>query len=350
MNGKDSTPRLAYGGLVAAGLILSALVLSPLWKPLLLAAVLASALWRPHEGLARVLGGRRSLSALAFTLATLLFVLVPLTLLGLYLVGEAVHLVDHVREILRASGPGGLLEALPDRLERLVRSGMDYLKDGGDDLGARLRTGGTQALLSLGGVLSAIGAAAFQLVIMLIGQFFLLREGARVVRWVQQAYPLPPDDMQALLEDFRFVARNVVGATVVTAFVQATIATVGYFIAGVPAPLLFGALTMFMAFVPALGTPAVGLPLAVFLLLTGHVWQGIFLAAWALLFVGVVDNVLRPVLMRGQSGRMDGTVLFFALLGGITFFGPIGLIVGPVAVVLMDSVVRLRRKRIETPV
>jgi predicted PurR-regulated permease PerM len=343
-----NTPRFAYGGLVAVALVLAALVISPLWRPLLLAAVLASVLWWPHERLAGLLRGRRTLSALALTLATLLFVLVPLTLLGLYLVGEAVQLVEHVRAILRASGPGGLLDALPDRLEGLVRSGLDYLKGGGDDLGARLRTGGTRALLSLGGVLAAIGGAAFHLAIMLIGLFFFLREGRRVVGWVRTAYPLPPEDMTGLLEDFRYIARNVVGATVVTAFVQAVVATIGYRIAGVPAPLVFGALTMFMAFVPALGTPAIGLPLAAFLLLTGHRWQAIFLAAWALLLVGTLDNVLRPILMRGQSSRVDGTVLFFALVGGITVFGPIGLIVGPLAVVLMDAVVRLRRKRIET--
>jgi predicted PurR-regulated permease PerM len=113
---------VGYGALLTAALILAALVIGTIWKPLLLAAVLASALWRPHERVVALVRGRRSVASLLVTVGTLLFVLMPLTLLTLYLVGELVELTGHVREVVRRSGAAGLLNALPDRLEALVRS------------------------------------------------------------------------------------------------------------------------------------------------------------------------------------------------------------------------------------
>lgn len=343
--------RIAYGGLLTAALVLTALVLTSIWQPLLLAAVLAGGLWRLHERLADRFGGRRTWSALLLTVATFLFVVGPLTLLVLYLISEAVQLVQEVREIVRRSGPGGLIVALPDRLESIVRAALAYASTNAQELSERLREGGTRAILSLGGIVGAVGGAFFQIVLMIIAQFFFLREGHRVARWLRWAYPLPPYETDQLLRDFRYVARNVVGATLLTAFIQASLATVGYAIAGVPTPVLFGAITLFAAFIPAVGTPVVGVPLAVFLFFTGDRWQGIFLLVWALGLVATVDNILRPLFMTSGGGRVQGTVLFFAIIGGITALGPIGIVVGPLAVVFLDSVIRLRRPPVpRTPV
>jgi predicted PurR-regulated permease PerM len=336
--------RLGYGALLVAALLLTALVLVDIWKPLLLATVLAAGLGRYHERLATAMHQRRSLSALVLTVAVLLFVLVPLVLLVLYLITEAIDLVHQLREIVRRSGPAGLVTALPDRIESLVRSVLRYLQTDMNEIGERVRGGGLRAVLSVRGLLQALGDLVFQLGLMMIALFFFLREGPRIAGWLRWAYPLRPGELDTLMRDFRLVARNVIGATVLTAAIQATLATIGYTIAGVPAPILFGALTLFAAFIPAVGTPVVGVPLAVFQFFFGRPWQGIFLAAWALGLVGTVDNVLRPILMKGGGGmRLHGTVLFFALVGGLTFFGPIGLVMGPLGVVLLDSVIQLRR-------
>jgi predicted PurR-regulated permease PerM len=341
---EPAAERLGYAALLVVALLLTGLVLLDIWKPLLLAAVLASGLGRLHEKLAETLRQRRSLSALSLTLAALLFVLVPLTFLSLYLLTEAIELVQLVREIFRRQGAVGLLAALPDQIEALVRTALAYLQTDVAELVEQARSGGVKAVLSLRGVLQAFGDLLFRLALMLIALFFFLREGPRIVRWVRWAYPLPPGDIDTLLRDFRSVARNVIGATVLTAAIQATLATIGYFVAGVPAPILFGAITLFAAFIPAVGTPAVGVPLAVFQFFFGRPWQGIVLAIWALGVVGMVDNVLRPLLMKsGGHVNLHGTVLFFALVGGLAFFGPMGLILGPLAVVLLDSVIRLRR-------
>ncbi len=338
--------RIGYGVLLAAALLLTGRVLSGIWEALLLAAVLAAALAPLHERLTGGLGNRPSVSALFLTVGTLLFVLVPLTLLVIYLVGQAIHLVQQVRDIVSRSGPAAMVQVLPDRLEQLVRQALSHVDM--TKLGDELRARGVNAVVSLRGALSAMGAFGVQVGLMLIALFLCLSRSKQVAAWLRASAPLAPDDVDILVSDFRTVARNVIGASVITATVQATLATVGYYIAGAPTPILFGALTFLAAFIPGLGTPVVGLPLAVFQYFYGRHWQGIFLAIWMVAVVSMIDNILRPVLLKGggKGGgggtRVDSTVLFFSLIGGVSAFGAMGLVVGPLVVVFLDSMIRLR--------
>ncbi len=343
--------RIGYGVLLAAALLLTARVLAGIWEALLLAAVLAAALSPVQEWLTARLGRRPNVSALCLTAATLLFVLVPLILLLIYLVSQAIHLVQQVREIASRSGPLEIIQVLPDRLEQIVRKALSHFDLA--NLGDQVRARGVNALVSLRGAISAMGAFGIQLSLVLIALFLLLSRSKSVAGWLRASAPLAPGDVDILVSDFRAVARNVIGATVITAMVQAMVASIGYYIAGAPTPILFGALTFLAAFIPGLGTPVVGLPLAVFQYFYGRHWQGIFLAIWMMAVVSVIDNVLRPVLMKGggKAGggtRVDSTVLFFSLIGGLIAFGGMGLIVGPLAVVLLDSLIRLRPSQGET--
>jgi predicted PurR-regulated permease PerM len=270
--------RIGYGVLLAAALLLTGRVLGGIWEALLLAAVLAAGLSPVQERLTAALGNRPTVSALGLTVGTLLFLLVPLTLLVIYLVGQAIHLVQHVREIASRSGPEEVIQALPDRLEQIVRMALSHFDMA--KLGEQLRTRGVNALVSLRGAMSAMGAFGVQLGLLLIALFLFLSRSKQVAEWLRTSVPVAPADVDLLVSDFRAVARNVIGSTVVTATVQTIVATIGYYIAGVPTPILFGALTFLAAFIPGLGTPVVGLPLAVFQYFYCRHWQGIFLAIW----------------------------------------------------------------------
>ena len=118
-------------------------------------------------------------------------------------------------------------------------------------------------------------------------------------------------------------------------------ATVGYLIGRVPHPVFFGLLTFVAAFIPSVGTTLVALPVAVLMLATGHPWSALFLAVWALLIVGLIDNVVKPLLIKGGA-QLDAAVLFFALIGGLALLGGVGLIVGPLAVALFVAVAARR--------
>src|SRR5262249_33687714 len=128
--------------------------------------------------------------------------------------------------------------------------------------------------------------------------------------------------------------------TIITAAVQSAVAVIGYYIAHVPHPFFFGALTFFTAFMPAVGASAVCVVAALVLLATGHPYAAVFLAIWGLFVVGLVDNVIKPLLVRGGI-QMPGSVVFFALIGGLAAFGGIGLVVGPLVVSLFVTLLRM---------
>ena len=121
---------------------------------------------------------------------------------------------------------------------------------------------------------------------------------------------------------------------------KGVVATAGYLIARVPQPIFFGLLTFLAAFIPSVGTSIVMLPIAAVLLLTGHVAAGVFLAAWAILVTGTIDNVLKPLLARGGAD-IHGGLVFFAMIGGLVMYGTLGLLVGPLAVSLLLALLRV---------
>ena len=172
----------------------------------------------------------------------------------------------------------------------------------------------------MSGALAVLARFGFKLAMMLIAYFFLLRDGRELIGWLAEATPLPADRVRALLREFRTTARSVLGADFITGGVQAVIATVGFFIGGAPSPIFFGLVTLFASLIPSVGTALVTLPVAGLVLLLGHPWKALFLALWALVVVGLIDNVLRPVLIRGGV-QLHGALVFFSLLGALSAFG-----------------------------
>jgi predicted PurR-regulated permease PerM len=188
-----------------------------------------------------------------------------------------------------------------------------------------------------------VSAFAFDLTMMLIALLFLLADGSGLVDWLKRVSPLGTPRTQELLKDFRGVARSVIGANFLTGLLQAGVATVGYAIARVPQPLFFGLLTLLTSFIPSVGTALVSLPVVGLLLLMGHPWRALFLAIWAVVFVGTVDNLMRPILIRGDL-NVHGALIFFSIIGGISVFGLAGVVVGPMALTLTLTMVRFYRR------
>src|SRR5205085_11803333 len=121
---------------------------------------------------------------------------------------------------------------------------------------------------------------------------FLLREGARQTDWLVKALPLPDSQVRELADDFRNVTQAMLLGTGVTALYEAFTAFLGYWIAGVPRPLMWAALTGIASVVPAVGTALIWVPIAVWLMATGHLGAGIAVAVFSLVAVGGVANYL----------------------------------------------------------
>jgi predicted PurR-regulated permease PerM len=321
---------------LTSGALVLAVVL-PLWQPLLVAAVLAASLMPWHDRLSARLRGRPALAAAALLSALVLLVLAPLAWVVSIAVREALQAIEFVRNTLQAGGPEALLDRLPDRVAELIREGLGQISTSATEVAAAVAKPGLATAAAVGGAVSATARYVVQSVLLLIAFYFFLVGGRRLVGWLAAISPAP-DQTRALAAELARASRSVLSSLFLTALVQAAAATAGYFFARVPNALFFGLITFLAAFIPSVGTTIVALPLAGLLLALGHKWAALFLASWALLVVGLIDNVVKPLLIK-EGLRLDGAVLFFALIGGLALFGAVGLLVGPLAVAFFVAMV-----------
>ncbi|HZJ55855.1 MAG TPA: AI-2E family transporter [Myxococcaceae bacterium] len=332
-------PQIFSWLLVGLALVLLWAILQPFWSALFLAAVLAGVFAGLQRRLARKLGGRASLAAGLLTLLVLLAVVLPFGGIVGVLTKEIIQVIDSFRGTLQEYGVEGLVQRLPGPLRAIAGRALQSFGDGGQSWVQMVQSQSGKAATAVTRFLSATSRAVLEAVLMLIAFYFLLIDGHRLVGWLERVTPLPPGRFRSFLSEFRGVSRAVVISTVGTAAVQAAAALVGYLIARVPNAIFFTLVTFFMSFIPSVGAGSVPLVVSIVLFVQGRVGWGIFMIAWGILVVGLIDNVVKPLFIKGGV-EMHGAVVFFALIGGLAAFGPVGLIAGPLVVAFFIAISR----------
>jgi predicted PurR-regulated permease PerM len=350
--GNPHTARRVFVGLVLTSLVLLAFLVSPFLKPFLFAAVLAGALWPAQQRLSRRLCERRGLAAGLLITTVLVVLVVPVGGTAAFVVAQATEGVRWVSRTLRSEGMEGLAQRLPAPVrgmgQRLLERFSVQEAHLTELLQEHLGTQGGSAVQAAADVLSATGSFLFEAVMMLIALYFLLVDGPALVAWLERVSPLQQGQVTELLQEFRQVSGAVLVSSVATAGVQALAALAGYLVARVPAPFFFAVLTFFIAFVPAVGATGVCLAAALLIWATGHPVAALFLAAWGLGVVGLVDNVVKPLIVK-RGLQLHGAIIFFALLGGLAAFGAVGLVIGPLIVAFFLALVRMHERDYGTP-
>jgi predicted PurR-regulated permease PerM len=332
-------------GLAIASLILLGYVAAPFGEAILMAAVLAAAFSRPFERLTIRLGGRRVLAA-GFVVTMVVFALVlPVIGIVLAVAQQADDAIRPMRATFEAGGVDGLVASLPAPLPDVAREVIRRLPRGSQQVEELVRSGTGKLLGGVGYVFLATGNVLFHLVMMLVGFFFFLVDGPALVRWMIRTSPLTEEQVREFLQGFRDVSVAVLLGSVGTALVQTFIALVGFWIAGAPHPLLLSVATFIAAFIPVVGAGSVVVVSAVVLFFSGHSGGALFLLIWGVGVVSTIDNFVKPLLMRGRMEIATG-VTFFALLGGVAAFGPVGLLAGPLIVAFALAVARMCQREL----
>jgi predicted PurR-regulated permease PerM len=293
-----------------------------------------------YRRLSRAMGERRSLAAIAMVLLIIMIVIMPLTLIGASLAQEASGVYGRVQsgelDIVRLFQQ--MLDALPAWVIKLLdRVGLGSLAGMQDKLSAGLLKGSqflaTQAL--------NIGQSTFDffvnLFVMLYLLFFLLRDEDVLSRCVKSVIPLRPEQLDALLLKFTVVIRATVKGDLLVALLQGALGGLMFWFLGINASLLWAVLMAFLSLLPAFGAGLVWAPVAIYLLATGSIWQGVVLIAYGALVIGLVDNFLRPILV-GKDTKMPDYVVLISTLGGIEAFGLNGFVIGPVIAAMFIAV------------
>jgi len=326
--------------LLAAVSLAFAWVLHPFYGAVLWATVIAVIFEPLYRRLLTPLGGRRGLAAALTVLIIIAIVILPLAMIATSLVQEASGLVTKIqsREYDFGSYLQKIFDALPawatSLIERLNLQSLSTLKQW---LASGLMKGGEvlapQAL--------SLGMNAFEFMIgfgiMLYLLFFLLRDGEALVGRIKEAIPLHDHRKSALFTRFADVVRATVKGGILVALAQGTLGGIAFWFLGIHAALLWAALMAFLSLLPAIGAGLVWMPVAIYFLATGAIWQGIGLVLYGVLVIGLVDNVLRPFLV-GKESKLPDYVVLISTLGGIEVFGLNGFVIGPlIAAMFMVS-------------
>jgi predicted PurR-regulated permease PerM len=343
---RDSARR-TFIVLIVLSLVLLWLITKPFVEALFFAAVLAGSLYPLHRWLRRLLKNRPQLSASILCGAVVLALVAPIGGLAAFAVKESIEGARFIAKTVQSEGMTGLLNELPGP----VRKGADELlrrfpleeKDLDAAVQQQASQQGGKAARAVTGALAATGSFMFQAALMTIALFFLFVDGARLVEWLEGVSPLEHGQTTELLIEFRKVTGAVLVSSIATAGVQSLAAMLGFLITGVPHPLFFTTVTFFVSFIPAVGAGGMCLGAALLLLAMGKTWMALFLAIWGVIVVGTVDNVIKPLLAK-RGMHMHGAIVFFALIGGLTAFGTVGLLAGPLIVSFFLALVRIYQR------
>jgi predicted PurR-regulated permease PerM len=334
---ETAVERRALSGFAVVAMLAIAWIARPVSMGILLGALTAFALQPLYDRLRRYTR-RTALAALGCVLVSAAGFGATLTAISYLFVARGVVMVGGLLSSLR---PGGAARLVVER----VAARLGPLRLEPDQITARIRDAAAEVATQAAAIATAVASATFSMLLVLffimMTVFFTLERWPEIARNVEAMLPLRPRYTRDLLEEFRNVGRTTLLGTVATGLAQGVLATIGYFVTGVPEAAFFGAATAVASLVPAVGTLLVWVPTAIFLFATHHPAMGALLLAWgSLVVVGASDYVIRPALV-GRHSRMPALLMFTALFGGVEAFGLIGLVLGPLLMALSFSVLRL---------
>lgn len=339
---RDRFSQLLFYGLVLVMAYLAFMVLSPFLAPLAWSAVFAMTFHRVHLHLAARMGPNRA--ALATTLLAAVVIVAPAVMLVSVLAREYPQMTDYLQrasltaddriaqvwEILRRRSP----IVLPDDPALLLREGVQR----------------TLAFLAprAGAAVADLFATLGSLFVMLFALFFLLRDGHVLGGQVRDLLPLPERERDRLVSETRDLVMASVGAGLLVAAVQGTIGGVAFWLLGIRAPVVWGVVMAICSLIPLVGSALVWAPTAMWLLFSGDIGRGVILIVIGVLAIGMADNILRPLLLSGRT-TASGLVIFLGLLGGVSAFGFIGLVLGPIILVTAGNLLAVFTRRVDPP-
>ncbi|MBP7134096.1 AI-2E family transporter [Patescibacteria group bacterium] len=273
-------------------------------------------------------------SGLAAMLVVLLFAIV----LGVPVIGIGTLVFHQSQAVYRDLADGGSTTAFIDTidlsLKKILPQGFSF------DLREHASNSVSLIANNLATIFTATLSSLLAVLLTFISLFYFLKSGPHWVREIVAISPLPNRDDKKILMMLSQGIEGVIKGYLFIALIQGLLMGTGLAVFGVPNPALWGLVAMLTSLLPTIGTAFVSVPAIIFLLSTGSTWEGFGLAMWSIFLVGMIDNFLSPVVI-GNKINIPPLFILFAVLGGIVLLGPVGLLVGPLAVSLLHTLIVL---------
>ena len=331
------------------------LFLAPFFRPLSWAAILALTFYPLTAWLVRLFRGSRALAASVLVLGVLVVAVVPSIMLGSLLVGEAAGAYDRAREMvqsgeltrlvdqLRMSRPGLLIDRMAAPVIDALNIDLSQLVLGATSYASQVIASQTGTFAR--NILESVVSAA----LMLLALFFFFRDGDRMSEVIRDLLPMDAEHKHVVFARVYDTLTAVVQSMVVNAVAQGVLGGLGYWaIGGLPFSIFLGFLTAIASFLPPFGGAFVWVPAAIYLLVTGSIVRGVILALWGTLVISMVDNIIRPLFIGGRA-RLPTFLLLFAILGGMSVYGFLGIFLAPVILAALLSFIDIYREIYSRP-
>jgi predicted PurR-regulated permease PerM len=316
--------------------VLSFIVSFPLFRPLAWSALLSFFAYPIYLLLYRkAFSGRWSnLAAGLTTAAILLLLVVPAGVMGTLIAREGIKAYGKVADILlhlEGSEVPTILDFLPKGFSARLEPYVEHFSYLGDAVRQAGRWFASWLASVSRGFLGNAFRMFYQLIVIAVASFFMIRDGHRILEYLKEILPLPSGERNDLFNRARQILQAVVYGITFTAGIQATLGGLGWWWAGLPSPPLFAGLMFILAMIPFVGTPMVMLPGAAYLAATGDVRSAIILAVWAILVVSTIDNFIRPIFIS-EGSKVHILIVFIGVVGGLSVWGFLGLFCGPLII------------------
>ncbi|MDO8644349.1 MAG: AI-2E family transporter [bacterium] len=317
-------------------------LLAPFFSVLLFSTVLALTGWPFYQVLLKLFKERRHVAAFFCLLLLLVGMALPLGMVITFVANQFLKLAQTFHWdpdfFTNFIGTGMVAQAMAT-----FREVLGVETDLGIWLNDFLRQGASTLYQFSPNVVSRTAHFFVQGIITLLVTYFLFVDGPKLFHFLLDLSPLKEKDEQILVQEIRTTLKACIYGYLLTAFVQGLLALTGFWIAGIKIALLLGVATFIMAFVPFFGTASVWVPVVLYLFSIQEHGKAVFLLIYGTLVISGIDNILRPLLIRGKT-NIHPLLLFLAIFGGLKLWGPIGLLTGPVLVAVFLAILRIYQR------
>jgi len=323
--------RYFFFGLLLATLIFTFFIFRPFWIVLVLGISFSIVLMPVYKLL---------VSRMASWVASLITVIIFAIIVCGPLLGLGVIIFDQSQDLYRNVAGGNnidpFLDSFGETVNRVLPDGINF------DVRARASEFVAFTTGNIANIFTATLSAFFSFILMLLIMFYFLKDGASWKHSVVVISPLSDKDDEKIISKLSQSVNAVIKGSLFIGLIQGILMGVGLYLFGVPNAALWGVVASVCSLVPTIGTALVSIPAIIFLFATGQTTQAIGLLAWAVVFVGLIDNLLTPYIV-GNSMNIPPLLILFAVLGGISLLGPVGILVGPLAVSLLYTLISIYR-------
>lgn len=312
----------------------SFLVISPFFSYLLFSIVLVMLSYPAYEWVTKKIGGHKRVASVLFVSLLIVLIVLPAIGFGMLLLDQAPSAYESFVEGIDVSGLQGFAELVmgPEvDLEDLVANSTADFRN--------------YVVSSAPRFLSSAGEVMLGFFILFFVMYYLFAQGREIMEGIKKVSPLSAKHHEALLSNVNNVVRGVIEGQIVLGLIQGFLAGVVFWVLGVPNALFWGFITAIVSMLPVVGAFMVWLPIAGWLLLSGMIWQGVTLIILGGAVISQIDNVLRPYLV-GRYAEVHPALVLIGVLGGMSVFGIVGFILGPLILALFVAFLRFYAEEI----